>query len=223
MHRITITTRRLANQYLIGRKATDLVEVVRHLGAVQAQDYPGAKWGIGQRTAKARDADIDAELASGALVRTHVLRPTWHLSTAEDIRWLLELTGPRVQQGNAGRYRQLELDPVTLRKGARAMLKALEGGSHLTRTELAEIVARNGVVTTGQRMPYLLMHAELEQIVCSGPRKGKHHSYAAFDERVPALQASSTAIGRSSSSSAATSRVTARQPHTTSHGGRVSR
>ncbi|MEX0755611.1 MAG: winged helix DNA-binding domain-containing protein [Actinomycetota bacterium] len=189
MDRTTITTRRLANQYLIGRKAPDLLDVVRHLGAVQAQDYPGARWAIGRRTTRIRDTDVDAELASGTLVRTHVLRPTWHLTTSEDIRWLLELTGPRVQQGSAGRYRQLELDPATLRKGSRLMLKALEGGNHLTRNELAEVLTRGRVDIAGQRMPYLLMNAELEQIICSGPRKGKHHSYAAFDERVPALDA----------------------------------
>lgn len=187
MDRTTITTRRLATQYLIGRKATDPVEVVRRLGAVQAQDYPGARWALGRRTANIRDSDVDAELAAGTLVRTHVLRPTWHLTTSEDTRWMLELTGPRVQRSDAGRYRQLELDPATLRKGARLMLKALEGGNHLTRNELAEVLTRSRVDIAGQRMAYLLMNAELEQIICSGPRKGKHHSYAAFDERVPPL------------------------------------
>jgi hypothetical protein len=66
-----IAWRRLANQHLITPLASPL-EVVRTLGAVQSQDYIGGKWGIGQRTIAATDADIERELTAGTIVRTHV-------------------------------------------------------------------------------------------------------------------------------------------------------
>jgi hypothetical protein len=153
--------------------------------AVQAQDWAGTKWGIGQRCAGVDDAGIDRLLNEGALLRTHVLRPTWHLVLPEDIRWLLALTGPRVEAANAGRYRQLGLDEATLARSSEIAAGSLAGGTFLTRAELAERLEAAGIATEGQRMAHLLMHAELSGVICSGPRRGKQFTYALLDERVP--------------------------------------
>ncbi len=179
---------RLRNQKLAGSRLATPTEVVAWLGAVQAQDYSGAKWAIGLRAAKLSDVDVDRAFDAGAILRTHVLRPTWHFVTPPDIRWILTLSAPRVHAASASMYRKFEFDTRTLSRSRRAMERALQGGKHLTREELASALARAGIAADGLRLAYLLIHAELEQIVCSGPRRGKQFTYALFDERVPAMR-----------------------------------
>ena len=176
---------RMHNQRLTGRPFATPEEMVRWHLAVQAQDYAGAKWGISQRCDWVDDAEVGRLFNAGAILRTHVMRPTWHFVMPEDIRWLLELTGPRVNAGNAGRYRQLGLDDATLARSDTLLANALAGGVSLTRTELAERLETGGISTEGQRTGYMLMHAELAGLICSGPRKGKQFTYTLLEERVP--------------------------------------
>lgn len=152
---------------------------------MQAQDYGPAKWSIAQRSTDVLDPDVDRAVADGWIVRTHVLRPTWHFVARDDIRWLLALTGPRVQRSNASRYRELGLDARTLGRCESKIASALEGGSSLTREEIGGVLDRARIDRSAQRLPYILMHLELEAVICSGPRAGKKHAYALLDERVP--------------------------------------
>src|SRR5688572_26664737 len=89
-----LARQRLFNQHLAGAPLATPAEVVRWLGAVQAQDYGAAKWGLGLRAAAISDEDVDQALANGSIIRTHVMRPTWHFVVPADLRWLLELTAP---------------------------------------------------------------------------------------------------------------------------------
>jgi hypothetical protein len=181
---IDIAQQRLVNQQLAASPFERPAEVVDWLVAVQAQDYLGAKWALGLRLREARDADLDRAFNAGEILRTHVLRPTWHFVTPADIRWLLMLTAPRVHAVNAHRYRELELDNATLKRGHKALSKALRGSQHLTREELSVALERAGIAAKGQRLAYLVMHAELEGLICSGPRRGKQFTYALLEERV---------------------------------------
>jgi len=186
MAKLNICNQRLANQHLIKQSLEKPSDVVRLLGAVQAQDYGVAKWGVAQRTLGATDADVEQELSDGAILRTHVLRPTWHFVLAADIRWMLALTGPRVERVLAHYDRTLEIDAAVLRRSRAAIIKALEGGKQLTRTELSQAMQRARIRTDGtQRLARLVMHAELEALICSGGRRGNQHTYALLDERVP--------------------------------------
>ncbi len=161
-------------------------DIVQHLGAVQAQDYAGAKWSIGLRLRKTTDADIDRAFDTGDLLRTHLLRPTWHFVTPADVRWMLALTAPRVHAANAGRYRALELDAATFERGNAVLAEALHGGRHRTRDELRALLNDAGIpMDAEQRLAYLLMQAELNGLICSGPRKGRQFTYALLEERVP--------------------------------------
>ncbi len=156
------------------------------LGAVQSQDYAAAKWGVGQRTVGITDAIVEQAFADGSILRTHVMRPTWHFVTPSDIRWMLSLTAPRVHAANAYRYRELELNEAVFRRCRSSLMRALQGGRQLTRTELRQLLQRARIDTTApQRLAYLLMHAELEGVICSGARRGKQFTYALLDERVP--------------------------------------
>jgi hypothetical protein len=152
---------------------------------MQAQEYALAKWAIGQRAPGLVDEELDRALADGSIVRTHVLRPTWHFVARDDLRWLLALTGPRVQRSIARRYRDLGLDPRTLARCVSVVTAALKGGGRLTRAEIGEVLDAARIDRSGQRLPFILMHCELEAIICSGGLSGKQQTYALVDERVP--------------------------------------
>jgi len=180
-----VAARRMRNSRLTGPRFTRPDAVAAWHGAMQGQDYGQAKWSIGQRAEGLVDADVDQALAAGSIVRTHVLRPTWHLVARQDLRWLLALTGPRVQGRNTRRHRELGLDARVLARSERVIASALEGGGRMTRDEIGAILAGAGIDPSGQRLPYVLMHCELEAVICSGGLRGKQHTFALLDKRVP--------------------------------------
>jgi hypothetical protein len=186
---MNIAIRRLRNQHLAGRGLAQPADVVRHLAAVQSQDYRGAIWALAQRCGLPTAAAVEAAVASGAILRTHVLRPTWHFVVAEDIRWMLALTAPRVIAGNAGRYRELGLDQQTFKRSRSALEKALAGGVAMTRAEAAGVLSAAGLRLDAQRLPHLLGEAELGGVICSGPPVGKTQTFALLEERVPPVPA----------------------------------
>src|SRR5438105_15228611 len=187
MHAFDITALRLQNQHLARPDFDDPHAVVSHFCAVQAQDYAAAKWSVGLRMRRATDAAVESAFNAGAILRTHVMRPTWHFVAPEDIRSVLSLTAPRVHAANAAMYRRLELDARLLSRCHAVFRKALSK-SFLTRQELASKLTENGIVARGQRLAYIVMHAELEGVICSGPRRGKQFTYALLDERVPKVK-----------------------------------
>jgi hypothetical protein len=180
-----IARRRMRNSRLTGPGFKSPDEAVQWHLAMQAQEYGPAKWSIGQRSTGLVDADLDEALAAGSIVRTHVLRPTWHFVARDDIRWVLGLSGPRVQKGNAGRYRDLGLDGKTRARAEAVIVSALEDGNRLTRNEIGTVLDDAGIDREGQRLPYILMHCELEAVIGSGGLAGKQHTYALLDGRVP--------------------------------------
>jgi len=181
-----IATRRLRSQRLADNPLETADEVVGWLGAVQAQDYPAAVWALGQRTRDATAADVHRLFDAGTIVRTHVLRPTWHFALAADVRWLLALTAPRLRTALAGRWRELGIDPGVMRSAQDAFADALAGGRQLTRTELGAVLQAAGIAPDGQRLPHLILAAELDALVVSGPRRGHDFTHMLMDDRVPA-------------------------------------
>lgn len=176
---------RLAAQQISWTTLTRPADMVAHFGAVQAQDYAGAKWSLGLRLRPTTDRAIEDALNAGHILRTHILRPTWHFVTPADIRWIQALTAPRVHQINAGRNRQLGLDDDTLRRAADRIVAALGDGPR-TRPELGEALTAAGLDATGQRLAYMVMYAELEALIASGPRRGKQFTYQLLDGHGPA-------------------------------------
>jgi hypothetical protein len=158
--------------------------VVGRLTAMQAQEDRYARWSVAQRTRAGAQSAVAAALAEGAILRTHVLRPTWHYVSGRDLRWLMALSGPRVDRANATIYRKLELDAVTLHRANDVIADALASEPR-TRKELGAVLQARGIFVEGQRLAHLLMHAELSSVTCSGPPRGAEHTYASFDHRVP--------------------------------------
>jgi Winged helix DNA-binding domain len=171
--------------HLAGARFARPEDVVAWFGASQSQEYGPAKWSLGQRAEGVTDAGVEKLLADGAILRTHVLRPTWHFVLPADIRWMLELTGPRVLAQTASYYRRLGLDEAALEKSNTTIERALRGGTHLTRKELKTVLEKSGIDVEGYRAAFIMMSAELRGVICSGPRRGKQHTYALLEERAP--------------------------------------
>lgn len=176
---------RLQNQKLSQTNFTTPVDVVRWLGAVQSQDFAGGKWAIGLRTNGLTEAEVERSFSDGSILRTHVMRPTWHFVTPEDIRWMLKLTAPRVRALMAYNDRLIGLDQATIKKSYDVLTKTLRDGKQLTRAELGTALQKNKIETDDLRLTHLAMHAELEGVICSGARRGKQFTYALLEERVP--------------------------------------
>ena len=187
---VGIAERRLENQLITRAGPSRPADVVSWLGAVQAQEYEAAKWAVGLRMpSETADGNIERAIDEGRILRTHVMRPTWHFVAHADIRWLLELTAPRVRRVLSSYDRRLELDSRTLTRGMTVIGKALRDHCYLTRTELGDRLQRHRLEMAGQRLAHLMAHAELEGLVCSGPRRGKHFTYALLEERAPGAAA----------------------------------
>jgi hypothetical protein len=180
-----VLCRRLATQRLQDSGLQKATDVVRLLGCVQSQEYGHALWSLGMRTSGLVAADVQAEFDSGSFLRTHILRPTWHFVAAEDIRWILQVTAPRVQKLNQTIYRQQGLDPATLERGLEVIVEELEGGRYRTRAELGRALADRRLVGHGTGLAYIVMNAELAGVICSGPIRGARQTYALLDERAP--------------------------------------
>ena len=176
---------RLRQQSLDKPRFNEPRAAVAWLGAVQAQDYPATKFALGLRVKRATDTTIEAALDDGSILRTHVLRPTWHFVAPEDIRWMLDLSAPRVRKILAHHDRTLEITASLRARCNRVMAKALRDGTHLTREEIAQRLTRSRIEARGQRLARIVMHAELDGLICSGPRRGKQFTYALLEERVP--------------------------------------
>ena len=197
--KLRLHAQQLAQPNLVGP-----AEIVGWFGAVQAQDYAGAKWSLAQRmcglnamsdiatdvaTDAVTDAGIEQAFNNGEIIRTHILRPTWHFVHPADLRWMLMLSAPRVHALSAPHYRKEGLDEASLARGHAVLRQALQGNHQLTRDALRATVIEAGMdMQSNLRMIHLLMHAELEGLICSGGRRGKQFTYALLDERIPATR-----------------------------------
>lgn len=190
MNNSDVISQRLQNQKLSSSDFKKPADVVRWLGAVQAQDFNGAKWALALRMHDVTDTHIEKAFNKGEILRTHLMRPTWHFVAPDDIRWLLQLTAPRVNIKAGPYYRKYELDAATFKRSHKALTKALQGGKHLTRRDLKTVLNHSNVkVDDPIRLVHLLLRAELDGVICSGPKVGKQMTYALLDERVPATKA----------------------------------
>jgi hypothetical protein len=193
MNRVDLLAQRLHNQKLSSPDCRKPVEVVRWFGAVQSQDFEAAKWALALRMASATNAGVEEAFNRGTILRTHLMRPTWHFVAHDDIRWLLALTAPRVNLRCGPNYRKLELDDAVFKRSRKVIETALKNGKHLARSELRNKLNGSGVGANDTiRLAHILIRAELEGVVCSGPRIGKQFTYALLEERV----AGTKTIGR---------------------------
>jgi Winged helix DNA-binding domain len=189
MQNLDIARWRLRSQHLVSPFAVSASEAVRSLLAVQAENPSQAAWAVAARTPNPDQADLAALLHDGAVLRTHVLRPTWHFVRAEDIGWLLDLTGPRVRRVTGLQLRNAHgLGEPAIERAVAAVTQALARRGQLTRAQLADDLRESGIRGSGQMLMILLAHAELDGLICSGGVVDGEHTYALMAERVPTLR-----------------------------------
>lgn len=189
MNGLDALSARLGNQKLSSSGLKKAVDVVRWFGAVQAQDFNAAKWALALRMRQGTDTAVEEAFNKGEILRTHVMRPTWHFVAPEDIRWLLQLTAPRVNLRAGPNYRKFELDAAVFKRSNKIFTKALQGGKYLTRPELKAALNRAGIDANDPvRLAHILLRAELDAVICSGPRIGKQFTYALLEERASATK-----------------------------------
>lgn len=176
---------RLQNQHINHPGFSTVKEMAAWLGAAQAQDYNHAKWAFGLRLPGTTDADIEQAIDRADIIRTHLLRPTWHFVAAEDARWMLALSAPQIFAACAAAFQAFGLNGALFARVFPVFERALEGGRHLTRAALVAEVKNAGIDLNQEGVNLLMMRAELEGLVCNGVRQGKQLTYALLDERVP--------------------------------------
>ena len=180
---------RLLNQQLLSPLFFQPKELVSWMGAMQAQNYSMVKWAVGMRLKSATIQTVEKALRDGEILRTHVMRPTWHLVAAEDIRWMLKLSAGRIISANESyaKGHDLEISEELYTKSHNLLEKILCGKKSLTRQEIAEHFNRSGIVADNHRMTRFMARAEQVGIVCSGEDKGSKCTYALLEERVPPM------------------------------------
>ena len=181
-----ISKLRLINQQLSGSECMTAKDLIAHMGAIQAQDFNQVKWALGVRLPHLTEEQIESSFNQGEFFRTHLMRPTWHLVSPDDIYWMLELTAPQIKSITKSRHRNLELTESILRRSQEVLARALEGNHSLTRDELNVQLNKAGINTDGQRSPHILMASEIDGIICSGGIHNKKQTYALLAERAPA-------------------------------------
>ena len=189
-----VLAERMATQRLTSAPMERAIDVVGLLTGVQCQDAPLARYSIGLRTGL-DDHAVRAELDTGSIVRTHVLRPTWHFVAAEDLRWMLTLTSAKVESAMAARHRQLELTSTATERAHALLAAELAGRRWKTRPELGAYFAEAGLPSSGEQVGHLLMLAELRGLICSGPMRGATHTYGLVDDVAPPMPAVDRADG----------------------------
>lgn len=185
MRNQSIRAIRMSSQQLAEPAFDKPEDLVSWMGAVQAQDYAMCKWAVGVRLKQATLQTVEQALNEGRILRTHVMRPTWHLVPAEDICWMLKLSVQHVKSAVRSRDVMLGITEPIYTQSNRLMEKMLEGNKSLTRQEIALNLSRAGLAADSPRMNHFLMRAEAEGIICSGVDKERKTTYALLEERLP--------------------------------------
>ena len=184
MKDLDIADLRLRNLLIAGSGLSRPADVVHWLGAMQAQDFNAAKWAVALRTAGGTEKAVDRTLASGAIVRSWPMRRTLHFVAADDISWMLDLLAGKVIRASAGRHDQLGLSHKHIEKARRAIAKELQGGRHVTREGMYEIIRQAGINTDGYRGMHVLAHLAFEKYIIFGRPEGRKQTFVLFDEWV---------------------------------------
>ncbi len=183
-----ITEIRLKNQQIGVHNFDNPKDLVAWMGAMQAQDLNMVKWAIGLRLSGLTEKSVEIAIDKGEIIRTHLLRPTWHIVPAEDVYWMLELTAPRIKSSMRSRHKQLEITPAVLKKSRTVIERILSADNHASREELVTGFDKAGLINKDNRAAHLLMLAELDGMICSGITRNNLHTYALLEERAPKVR-----------------------------------
>jgi len=165
----TLRRARLRSHRLTAHAPT-IAEAASHMLATQGQEFWGGRWALASRTRGAPTVrDVDAAFDRGEIVRSWTMRGTIHVIPARDLAWVLSVTGERQGRQVAAVRRAESIDDDEMARTERIARGALAGGNRLTRRELFDVLAAEGLSTAGQRGYPLLVSLSLRAVVCQGP------------------------------------------------------
>lgn len=176
---------RLQNQRIAQPAFEKPEDVVRWMGAMQAQDYQQAIWGIGVRMPTATVADVEQAIADAKIVRTWPMRGTIHFVAPEDAKWMLQLSASRMIAKDERRLKQLELDTAMMERCQTIFCEALQGGKRLSRPDMLQLLEDRGISTQSQRGYHILWYISQRGVICPGPMDGRQQTFVLLDEWVP--------------------------------------
>jgi hypothetical protein len=184
LERRRLTALRLASQHIGTGDVSTPADVVRWMLAMQAQDFPGAKWSVGLRAPRTSEATVDAAFHSAEVVRSWPMRGTLHLVPAEDLGWMLDLTAPRAIRSAASRRAALGIAEADTEQAREIAVASLSGGRALTRDAILASIAAGGVSTAGQRGYHLLWYLAQTGTLVLGAAQGRQQTFTLLDEWV---------------------------------------
>ncbi len=182
-----IARERLLAQGILEPRTDDVAEIVRRLGAMQAQDYAGALWSIGLRMKHPSLKAVEKAIGDRKIVRTWPMRGTLHFLAAEDVHWILKLLAPRATQvAKSRRINQLGLTDAVVDEAEKALRAVLKGGKSIQRNHVASLLAAKvkGLKIDNQHTQHLMRNFGERGIICFGPHEGKQPTFVLLDEWV---------------------------------------
>jgi hypothetical protein len=182
---LEISNTRLFNQKIEQPGFTSAKELVSWMGAMQAQDWSMAKWAIGSRLVHSTDEIVETALNNGEIIRSHLMRPTWHLVSADDIYWMNELSASKIKRNFNSRHRDLKLSAEMILKSEKVFEKAISKEGNLTREELDAELQKVNIKTVENQLYHLLLCAELDGIICNGKLRNGKQTFDLLSKRVP--------------------------------------
>jgi hypothetical protein len=181
-----IALRRLASQRIVERRRCEQpADVVRWLGAMQAQDYHQSLWAVGSRLRRGTRDEVERAIGERQILRTWLIRGTIHFAPPEDVRWLLELCVPRLAAAEARRCEQLGLTEADFARSAELLSTALAGDRRLIRPDVMRLLEDAGIETAGQRGYHILVRLAKNALICLGPMQGKQPTFVLLDDWAP--------------------------------------
>ena len=150
--------------------ARTVAAAAAHMLATQTQEFWGGRWALAVRSSGAPTMrSVDAAFDDGTLVRSWTMRGALHITPAEDVRWMLGVTGERMLRSARKRHAELGLDAKTQARAETVLVQALRGGGALSRAEAFAVLAAGGVDPAGQRGYHLLFTLAARALICWGP------------------------------------------------------
>jgi hypothetical protein len=180
-----ISLLRIVAQGLAGPRGTP-EEAVARLSCVQAQDLVGGIESVALRSSSGAGDDVRTALEAGRLVRSWTMRGTLHLTRADDLRWILALTGHRGR--TAARHAQLGIDDPMVELAAGLLQEAFAERPRLSRAEIVELWTPHGLAAVPQRAIHLMSILSRRLVIVQGPphpTRPREQLFVAADAWVP--------------------------------------
>lgn len=185
MNTIELLHIRLYNQLLSVHGKNTPHEIVSWMGAMQSQALDMAKWAIGTRLENQKIKDIEDALNTGQIIRTHILRPTWHFISAEDIHWMFDLSNPRLKPIYRSYTKIVKADESIIYHAIPFVEKVLAGGKHLTKEEIGTALLSQNITLDDTHLRMVINYSEMEGIIVNGLVKGNKQTFTLLEEWAP--------------------------------------